>query len=289
MSTNFHTPVATNAPANASTINAPDGQLDDAITKLSNGTTAITPTITKLNVSTDTTLTIASGSVTAGRARHLIDTEGAAAADDLDTINGGSEGDILVLRSVSAARVPTLRHGTGNLRLFGSADNAMRSPTIPAILEHDGTNWNQLVGRNAIGCKVYNDAAITLTTATLTPLTFNTERYDLGGLHSLALNTGRITIVVPGLYDIGGMARFVANATGIRLLYIRLNGARFLAEERRTPVSGDVTAITVKGEEYLAAGDYLELVAYQTSGGNLDVGISSPNVFPEFWASLKGF
>lgn len=64
-------------------------------------------------------LTIAAGVVTATHNRHTIDTEADAATDDLDTINGGNEGQMLILSSASSARDPTLKDGTGNLVLAG--------------------------------------------------------------------------------------------------------------------------------------------------------------------------
>ena len=64
---------------------------------------------------TSTELTIADGEVTITGSEHTIDTENDAAADDLDTINGGADGDILILSGANAARVTTIKHGTGNI------------------------------------------------------------------------------------------------------------------------------------------------------------------------------
>lgn len=52
----------------------------------------------------DGTLTIATGAVTVTGANHKLDTEASAATDNLDTINGGADGQILVLQSISSAR-----------------------------------------------------------------------------------------------------------------------------------------------------------------------------------------
>jgi hypothetical protein len=79
------------------------------------------PAITadKLTVPNAGTLTIASGAITVTGSRHAVDTEAAAASDDLDTINGGSDRLVLVLNTVSNSRDVTLKDGTGNLRLAG--------------------------------------------------------------------------------------------------------------------------------------------------------------------------
>ena len=62
---------------------------------------------------TPTALTIASGVITiTGAGFYEIDTEGAAATDDLDTISGGDEGDVIILKSKANARDIVLKHGT---------------------------------------------------------------------------------------------------------------------------------------------------------------------------------
>lgn len=88
------------------------------------------------------TLTIAGGAVTATRGVHLIDTEAGAAADDLDTINGGTDGDLLVLGSLNASRDPTAKDQTGNLRLAG--DFIFTSITDALTLIKRGNNWVEL-------------------------------------------------------------------------------------------------------------------------------------------------
>lgn len=73
-------------------------------------------------------LTIASGAVTAANSHIFVDTEASAASDDLDTINftGGKAGDILVASAADSARTVVFKDGTGNLKLAGdfTADNA---------------------------------------------------------------------------------------------------------------------------------------------------------------------
>ena len=72
-----------------------------------------------LGLGTPTTVTIASGAIAISQSHHLVETEGLAAADDLDTINGGRVGDLLVLRCVNSARKPTVKDNVGNIRCGG--------------------------------------------------------------------------------------------------------------------------------------------------------------------------
>lgn len=63
------------------------------------------------------TLTGHGGQDTATNSAITIDTEAAAATDDLDTINGGRDGMLLFVRANNDARTVVLKNGTGNLRL----------------------------------------------------------------------------------------------------------------------------------------------------------------------------
>lgn len=143
----------------------------------------------------------------------------------------------------------------------------------------------EYLARNKPRCRVFNSAAITLTTATVTALTFNSERYDVGGCHSTVSNTSRLTVPAGegGLYHIGGCAEFVASATGERIVDIRLNGATFITRHRDIASSGSTShTYNVSTDYQLVAGDFVELTAFQNSGGNLNVS-SLGNYTPEFW------
>lgn len=61
-------------------------------------------------------LTIASGAITVTGSHHTVDTESDASTDDLDTINGGNTGDILLLEPVNSARTIVVKHGSDNIR-----------------------------------------------------------------------------------------------------------------------------------------------------------------------------
>lgn len=94
----------------------------------------------------NSTATIASGVITATRSFMTIDTQGGAATDDLDTINGGSEGDILVLISTNNARDITVKDFTGNIQLNG--DFLMDTTGDTLTLIKSSTNWKELSRSN---------------------------------------------------------------------------------------------------------------------------------------------
>ena len=77
----------------------------------------LNPRSLPINSGVPASLTIAAGiiAVTNVGSSYSIDTEGASASDDLDTINGGADGDILYLRNTNDARNVVLKHATGNI------------------------------------------------------------------------------------------------------------------------------------------------------------------------------
>lgn len=96
--------------------------------------------VATLNLQNHTELTIAAGVVTITQSYHRVDTQADAAADDLDTISGGENGDVLLLRAENVARVVTLAHGAGNISLPNSDDIVLPFSSWLA-LTNDGTNW----------------------------------------------------------------------------------------------------------------------------------------------------
>lgn len=101
------------------------------------------------NAGADTTLTIAAGVISVVSSKHQVETEGAAASDDLDTINGGGDGDILVIRAEDSAHTVVVKHGTGNIYLAGSNDQSLTHvrDTL-TLLCVSGTEWHQMFFSN---------------------------------------------------------------------------------------------------------------------------------------------
>jgi len=140
-----------------------------------------------------------------------------------------------------------------------------------------------ITGSTAIGARVYNSGDIELVaTATWQALTFNSERFDTGSIHSTSSNTDRLTCVTPGVYLITGHAQFAANATGARALGILINGGAAIAYQRGDNAGASVTTLVSITTIYqLSAGDYVQLSAWQASGGSLNV-VAAWNHSPEF-------
>lgn len=101
----------------------------------------------KLSIGDRSELTIATGAVTVTNGYHDIDTESDAATDDLDTINGGITGQVLVIKPENDARTVVVKDGTGNINLL--SDFSMTGINYHLTLIYDGSNWVEL-SRTAI-------------------------------------------------------------------------------------------------------------------------------------------
>lgn len=139
-------------------------------------------------------------------------------------------------------------------------------------------------------CRVYSLGGRNVPTATPTAILFDGERYEVGGaLHSTVSNQSRITIPsgCDGIYHIGGNALWSnTNTTGIRQLIIRLNGSLQIAITEQLGTA-NASGMNVSCDYKLAAGDYIELVAYQGSGVLLAIS-AIPAYSPEFWCHWVG-
>jgi hypothetical protein len=99
----------------------------------------------------EASLTIASGVITVPNSSVgvcIIDTEGGAATDDLDTINGGFTGQVTVLTPASNARDVTVKDNTGNLRLNGDFVFANTQDTLTLMCKENGALWFELSRSN---------------------------------------------------------------------------------------------------------------------------------------------
>lgn len=132
-----------------------------------------------------------------------------------------------------------------------------------------------------VGARLTNTVTISIPNVTETTVTFDQERFDTNALHSTSINTGRLTAPVAGKYLIFANVVFLANATGERVALVRLNGGTAnIAYGNNMPGSG-FASINLATVYSLAAGDYVELRVFQSSGGALTIGKQS-EYSPEF-------
>lgn len=89
------------------------------------------------------TLTIVSAAITVTQKRHKLDTEGQAASDTLSTINGGSDGEELILRLLTDAHTVTIDLA-GNIDMTSSFSMATDHAVLHLMYNGDTSKWNEV-------------------------------------------------------------------------------------------------------------------------------------------------
>ncbi|GEM_PF-6322254 len=84
----------------------------------------------------DGELTVSSGAITITGTKHTVDTESDAASDDLETINGGADGQFLIISPANDARTVVLK-STGNIDIAN--DITLDDSNLSAVLIYDNT------------------------------------------------------------------------------------------------------------------------------------------------------
>jgi hypothetical protein len=150
------------------------------------------------------------------------------------------------------------------------------TPALTADLKH-------------VGAHVRHDATQALTTATTTVIAFNQERWDTHAFHDNSTNNSRLTIPSgkTGKYIVSAGIVFEANATGVRYIDILKNGTTALRSVEVSASSAFETMLTISAIVNLAATDYVQVRAFQDSGGNLNV-LSVAEYTPEFELAFLG-
>lgn len=105
------------------------------------GTMLRTP---KLETPRVSELTIATGAITVTGSYHDVDTEADAASDDLDTINGGTDGMRLVMRANNSTRTVVVKDGTGNIQCAGDMSLDNNQDTIELVYDGTLTAWLEI-------------------------------------------------------------------------------------------------------------------------------------------------
>lgn len=120
----------------------------------------------------------------------------------------------------------------------------------------------------------FRTATQSLTTGVLTPINLTEEDLDVGAMHDTTTLNTRITVPAAGFYLIFSKLHYAVSGANDMRNRIHKNGNTTL------PVSEVVNGTTLAGATTvtnaaaldLIIGDYLELIGFQNSGGNVNVG-----------------
>lgn len=228
------------SPALTVLLNRLYGQYDRALTDLQAGNTALTRLL--MDAQTDRTIN-ASGYITATTSFHRVDTNGAAAADNLDEIRGGAEGDILLLLSMSTARIVTCRHDIVNI-WSNNGESFRLSATIPTIFRYNGTYWVRMSSTPKPGATPSRDFLywrLTTSYAAYAALTENTLTWDAEDYDTAGWGAPGASVVLPIGYYLISAQHHWDNVAGVSCtLIITIDGDE---RSRQSVVSSEASFV----------------------------------------------
>jgi hypothetical protein len=138
----------------------------------------------------------------------------------------------------------------------------------------------------------YKSADGSLANTTWDAINLGVEAYDSHAAHDNSTNNTRLTAPETGLYTITAHLTFATNSGGVRGLDIRMNANAVQTggtDIALVIIAGNGTTearLIASVDRQLTAGDYIEVFAYQSSGGALNVLGGQANTFLSFrWVS----
>lgn len=203
-------------------------------------------------------------------------------------------GQQLVLRNTSANSVQLLHAtagGTGaqlNLRGAGTV-TLVQYDAIELI--YDGTTWNE-IGRSAAGqgTRLESTATQAIANNTQTAVSYSgvTPDFDDAGQFSNSTPT-RLTAKSPGTYLFGGTVLWQDGTGGtersLRIIKNGNTGGGYARQSLQGTANGQF--LHTVGAARLALNDYIELSAYQDSGGSLNI-LGNGTETNSFWMTKVG-
>jgi hypothetical protein len=157
--------------------------------------------------------------------------------------------------------------------------------------EATGMKWAAAAGGATFsGVSAYKSTNQSVSNATNTALTFDSESFDTDAFHSTSTNTSRITIPAgkAGYYNLIANVVFGTNSTGIRQINFAKNGSAAIYTAQISASSASETIVSVSYLIKLLAADYVEAFVYQTSGGALNIIGNGAADFTTFSATYLG-
>lgn len=134
-----------------------------------------------------------------------------------------------------------------------------------------------LTSQPAVSAGILNNQAIP--SGSVRKVNWNAESFDIGEFHDNASNNTRLTVPETGIYQINALIAWETNGSGDRLLSVLKNGTLTQLSDTKTPVTGSSTTQSISGMLELAAGDFIELSVFQSSGSELDLISTIPMQF----------
>ena len=124
-----------------------------------------------------------------------------------------------------------------------------------------------------MGCQAFRAVSQTIASGATVAVGLDSEIYDPNGFHDNATNNTRITPTEAGKYDVKAQIAWAVNGIGERFCGIRLNGSG-VEGGLTIPAAGGSIANFMDASATVdmnGTTDYVELIATQTSTGDLNI------------------
>ena len=124
-----------------------------------------------------------------------------------------------------------------------------------------------------VGCSLYNSTTLSFANNTETIITYDSEYIDTHGFHESVTNPSRITIPTGygGKYLISATNRWVQNSNGVRNMTMYVNN-NSVVDMMNLPGNSVTLSYCFRSLIYtLAAGDFIQIRASQTTGNTWDM------------------
>jgi hypothetical protein len=190
---------------------------------------------------------------------------------------GGTSGAVTITNSMATEidAKGDLIGGTGADTFARLAVGANGTVLTADSTEATGLKWAAASTPSYVGAGAYKTSNQSISNNTVTATTFQAEDFDTDGFHDNSTNTSRFTVPSGkgGKYLVSGTIGYGHNATGARAAYLYKNGAVWNYSSQLATVVQSPYGILVPISFVitLVATDYIEIFAWQTSGGSLDV------------------
>ncbi len=190
---------------------------------------------------------------------------------------GGTSGTVTVTNSMATAidAKGDLVPGTGADTFARLAVGANGTVLTADSAETTGLKWATPAASSFVGVRAYKDANQSIADSTATAVTYAAENFDTNSFHDNVTNNSRFTVPSgQGGYYLCIAQNAYANvaATGSREVVFRKNGSTYMTQTS-IPGANIARANCVYAVDVLnlVATDYVEVLAYQTSGGSLNL------------------
>ena len=245
-----------------SNINDPNAEIIAIETGFRQGTAPLNSsgsTVTSLSVTGGSTL----GALTAGASSVAsLHVTGASTLASLQVTGGSTVGSLQV---------------TG----VSSLTNVVVSGAFTGVVNFTGQNRVALL----------HGSSQTLSTGVEVAVTFNTETYNIGSMHSTASNPTRILLTSSGDYDMTGTICFDAAGTGERYAYWRANGTTVIGTRAELAGQGSAAFVGIAAHaSYRTASttEYVELMAFTKDVAPLNNGGGTGAFASRAWCRKVG-